>query len=50
MVGGNDDPIKEGNSNEQFIGSVLYIVSLVVDFINFILLGKSVIVDVVFSD
>jgi hypothetical protein len=37
----NDDPIKEGNSNEQFIGSAIYIVSLVVDFINFILLGKS---------
>lgn len=41
MVAGNADPIKEGNSNEQFIGSALYIVSLVVDFINFILLGKS---------
>jgi hypothetical protein len=40
-AGNNDDPIKEGNSNEQFIESALYIVSLVVDFINFILLGKS---------
>ena len=43
VVGNNDDPIKEDNSNEQFIGSAVYIVSLVVvvDFINFILLGKS---------
>ena len=41
MVAGNDVPIKEDNSNEQFIGSALYRFSLVVDFINFILLGKS---------
>jgi hypothetical protein len=41
VAGNNDDPIKEGNSNDQFIGYAFYIVSLVVDFINFILLGKS---------
>jgi hypothetical protein len=45
VAGNNDDLIKEGNSNEQFIGPAFYIVSLVVDFINFILLGKSLIVD-----
>jgi hypothetical protein len=41
MVAGNndDDPIKEGNSNEQFIGPAFYIVSLVVEFHQFYSIG-----------